>query len=81
MFHLGIGGFVGYRLDSYSKIKLQNNERERDHASFYLNNLRYGLVGHLGIVKTNLFVKYDLNPVFQADKGPNVRTLSFGIAF
>ncbi len=81
VFHLGVGGFVGYRLDSYTKIKQQNNEREREHASFYLNNLRYGLVGHLGIVKTNLFVKYDLNPVFQVGKGPDVRTLSFGITF
>lgn len=81
VFHIGLGGFVGYRLDSYTKIKRQNDERSRDHNNFYLNDLRYGLVGHLGIVKTNLFVKYDLNPVFQAGKGPDVRALSFGISF
>lgn len=83
VFHIGLGGFVGYRLDSYTKIKRQNDERSREHSNFYLNDLRYGLVGHLGIVKTNLFVKYDLNPVFQAGKGPdpNVRALSFGISF
>ncbi len=81
VFHIGLGGFVGYRLDSYTKIKQQNDDKSRQHNSFYLNNLRYGLVGHLGIVKTNLFVKYDLNPIFQAGKGPDVRALSFGISF
>ncbi|MDB5243095.1 MAG: hypothetical protein JWP57_3720 [Spirosoma sp.] len=81
VFHIGLGGFVGYRLDSYTKIKRQNDDKSREHSNFYLNDFRYGLVGHLGILKTNLFVKYDLNPVFQAGKGPDVRTLSFGITF
>ena len=81
VFHIGLGGFIGYRLDSYTKIKHENSSNTRDHNNFYLNNLRYGLVGHLGIVKTSLFVKYDLNPVFQAGKGPDVRALSFGISF
>lgn len=81
VFHIGLGGFVGYRLDSYTKIKQQNDDKLHEHGNFYLNDLRYGLVGHLGIVKTNLFVKYDLNPVFQAGKGPDVRALSFGISF
>ncbi len=81
VFHLGLGGFVGYRLDSYSKIKRMNNDRDRNHSNFYLNDLRYGLVGHVGVLKTNLFVKYDLNPVFQVGKGPDLRTLSFGITF
>ncbi|MFD2572270.1 outer membrane beta-barrel protein [Spirosoma soli] len=81
VFHLGVGGFVGYRLDSYTKIKRQNNEKDHEHASFYLNDLRYGLVSHIGVLKTNLFVKYDLNSVFQTGKGPDVRTLSFGVSF
>ncbi|GAB3643870.1 outer membrane beta-barrel protein [Spirosoma arcticum] len=79
VFHIGLGGFVGYRLDSYTKIKRENDDKSREHSNFYLNDFRYGLVGHLGIVKTNLFVKYDLNPVFQAGKRPDVRALSFGI--
>ncbi|WP_229365694.1 outer membrane beta-barrel protein [Fibrisoma montanum] len=78
-FHLGVGGFVGYRLDSYTKIKFASSEKERDHSNFYLNDLRYGLIGHLGILRANLFVKYDLNPVFMDGRGPDVRALSFGI--
>ncbi|CCH56336.1 hypothetical protein BN8_05663 [Fibrisoma limi BUZ 3] len=78
-FHLGVGGFVGYRLDSYTKIKFTSNEKEREHSNFYLNDLRYGLIGHLGILRANLFVKYDLNPVFRDGRGPDVRSLSFGV--
>ncbi len=78
-FHIGLGGFIGYRLDSYTKIKRENGDKSREHNSFYLNSLRYGLVGHIGLQRTSLFVKYDLNPLFQDGKGPDVRSLSFGI--
>lgn len=77
-FHIGLGGFVGYRLDSYTKIKRENGDKSREHNSFYLNSLRYGLVGLIGLQGTSLFVKYDLNPLFQDGKGPDVRSISFG---
>lgn len=79
MGHLGFGGYVGYRVDSYTKIKEQDNNKERQHSNFYLNDFRYGLIAHIGIARTNFFIKYDLNPMFQDNKGPNVRALSFGI--
>ncbi|MGA0556149.1 outer membrane beta-barrel protein [Larkinella sp. VNQ87] len=77
--HLGFGGFAGYRVDSYTKIKEQDGNKERQHSNFYLNDFRYGLVAHIGIARTNFFIKYDMNPLFQTDKGPDVRALSFGI--
>lgn len=77
--HLGFGGYVGYRVDSYTKIKELDGNKERQHSNFYLNDFRYGLVAHIGIARTNFFIKYDLNPMFQSGKGPDVRALSFGI--
>jgi hypothetical protein len=77
--HLGIGGYVGYRIDSYTMIKYSRSEKVRDHDRYFQNDLRYGLMAHLGILRTNFFVKYDLNPIFQTSKGPDVRALSFGI--
>lgn len=77
--HLGFGAYAGYRIDSYTKIKEQDGNKERQHSNFYLNDLRYGLVAHIGIARTNFFIKYDLNPLFQENKGPDVRALSFGI--
>ncbi|GAB3267613.1 hypothetical protein GCM10027347_36630 [Larkinella harenae] len=77
--HLGFGGYAGYRVDSYTKIKEQDGNKERQHSNFYLNDLRYGLIAHIGIARMNFFVKYDLNPLFAENRGPDVRTLSFGI--
>ena len=79
IFHIGLGGFVGYRIDSYTKTKDAGGAKNREHSSFYQNDLRYGLVGHVGIRNINLFVKYELNPTFQTNKGPDVRAVSFGI--
>ncbi|GAB3322249.1 hypothetical protein GCM10027299_17730 [Larkinella ripae] len=79
MGHLGFGGYAGYRVDSYTKIKEQDGNKERQHSNFHLNDFRYGLIAHIGIARTNFFVKYDLNSMFQEGKGPDVRTLSFGI--
>lgn len=79
--HIGLGGYVNYRLDSYRKIKEADGSKDRRHSDFYLNNFRYGVMAHLGLRSLNLFVKYDLNPLFQPEKGPDVRTLTFGIGF
>lgn len=78
-FTIGVGGFVGYRLDSYTKIKLGNDDVIRDHNSYFLNNLQYGLQGNIGIAGLNLFVKYHLTNSFQDGRGPAVRPFSFGI--
>ena len=79
--HIGLGGYVNYRLDSYRKIKEADGSKDRRHSDYYLNNYRYGLMAHLGLRSVDFFVKYDLNSLFQTDKGPNVRALSFGIGF
>lgn len=79
--HIGLGGYANYRLDSYRKIKEADGGKDRRHSDFYLNNFRYGLMAHLGIRSLDFFVKYDMSPLFQTNKGPDVRTLSFGIGF
>jgi hypothetical protein len=79
--HFGVGGYINYRLDSYRKIKETDGGTDRRHYDFYLNNYRYGLVAHIGVKSLNFFVKYDLNPLFMPEKGPDVRALSFGIGF
>lgn len=79
VFHIGAGPYVNYRIDSYTKIKYENDEKDRFRSNYYLNDLRYGLMTHLGIGKTNFFVRYDLNPLFEEDRGPDLRALSFGI--
>ncbi|GAB3798335.1 hypothetical protein GCM10028819_19200 [Spirosoma humi] len=79
--HIGFGGYVNYRLDSYRKVKEADGSKDRRHSDYYLNSFRYGLVAHLGVRSFDFFAKYDLNPLFETGKGPDVRTLTFGIGF
>jgi Outer membrane protein beta-barrel domain len=79
--YIGAGAYVGYRMGSHSKTKAENNSK-KDHESnnFYLNDFRYGLTFQIGINNfPNLFVNYDLNPLFRTNKGPGINGLSFGI--
>jgi hypothetical protein len=79
--YLGAGGYVGYRMGSHTKTK-EENGRKKDHVNnnFYLNDFRYGLTFQVGINNfPDLFVNYDLNPLFKDNKGPGVNGLSFGI--
>ncbi len=77
--HIGLGGYVNYRIDSYRKIKEADGSKDRRHSSFDMANYRYGLMAHLGLKSANFFVKYDLSPLFVAGKGPDVRVLTFGV--
>ncbi len=79
--YVGLGGYVGYRLDSYTKTKEENSGEKRwNHSSFYLNNLRYGLAFELGLKDfPDLFLNYDLTNLFQDGRGPKVGGISFGI--
>lgn len=79
--YLGFGPYVGYRLGAHSKTKTDNGgKKDKEFNSFYLENLRYGLSLQLGLNNLpDLFFNYDLNKLFQADKGPKLNGFSFGI--
>jgi len=83
-FRIGIGPYAGYRVGSYSKVVYKDGgdkRRERDHDSYYLNNVRYGLRLQIGFRATDLFFNYDLNEVFADTKGPKLNAFSFGLTF
>lgn len=83
-FRIGLGPYAGYRIDSYTKVVYKDggdNQRERDHDSYYLNNIRYGLRLQIGFRATDLFINYDMNELFAENKGPKLNAFSFGITF
>lgn len=83
-FRFGVGPYVGYRIDSYSKqvYKDEGDKRKnRERDNFYLNNMRYGLRGQIGFNDIDLFVNYDMNDLFTEGKGPQLNAFSFGITF
>lgn len=83
-FRIGIGPYVGYKIDSYTKVKYKMNgsmEKDRNHDSFYMENIRYGLRMQIGFRSTDLFFNYDMNELFTNGKGPALNAFSFGVVF
>jgi hypothetical protein len=83
-FRLGAGPYVGYRIDSYTKQKYENNgdtKKEHRHDSYYINNLRYGMRVQIGFKGADFFFNYDMNELFAENKGPKLNAFSFGVSF
>lgn len=78
--HIGAGGYVGYRLDSYTKTKTQEGKKDHNHGGYWLNDFRYGLMAEIGFRNSvDLFFQYDLNELYQVARGPQVQAVSFGV--
>ena len=75
------GLYMGYRLNSSTKIKYKKDKREKlktpDHYS--LHNFKYGLMFRTGYRWANVFVSYEITTLFKEDKGPELTPLTFGI--
>lgn len=82
---LAAGPYVGYRLGGRSKFVYEESGRAADrtekiNTGLYLENLRYGVRGEIGIGKRlTFFSTYDFNEFFQAGKGPALNPITFGI--
>jgi hypothetical protein len=81
-FRIGLGGYAGYRIHSYTKVVYRedgNRQKDKNRDSYYLNNLRYGLRLQMGFKSTDVFVNYDMNELFSDGRGPKVNAFSFGV--
>ena len=82
---LAVGPYIGYRLGGRSKFVYEESGRaldrtEKINTGLYLENLRYGFRGEVGIGKhLTFFSTYDLNELFQEGKGPALNPITFGI--
>ena len=83
-FRIGLGAYAGYRIDSYTKLKYEEDgdtEKDRTHSSFNLNDWRYGVRLQVGINGVDIFANYDMNELFKDNKGPELHAFSLGIQF
>ena len=72
-FKFGIGGRIGLRLSSHTKIKYTedgNTIKFKEHQNFDLNSIRYGATARVGIGWFNLFYYYNFSELFKSGKGP-----------
>ncbi len=82
-FRIGIGAYAGYRLDSYTKtVVYEENKKNKDRKkdAYFINNWRYGARVLFGFKDVNVFVDYDLNKFFYDNKGPELNAFTFGVS-
>ncbi|WP_066839227.1 porin family protein [Rufibacter ruber] len=77
-FKIGGGGFVGYLLEGKTKV-VQNSATYKVKEDFHMNEFQYGLSGYVGVRSLEFFVKYNLNEMFEDNKGPQANAIAFGV--
>jgi hypothetical protein len=82
-FRIGAGGYIGYRIDSWTKAvwKEENGDKKKDRVkdNYYLNNIRYGVKFIMGYRAFDIFVNYDISELYSEGRGPTLNPFSFGI--
>ncbi len=65
---LGIGGYIGTNLKSKQYLNYDSDgykTQDITKGDFNTNNFIYGLSAYIGYKDTSLYLKYDMNPLFQ----------------
>lgn len=82
-FRFGIGGYAGVRIKSKQKTEYKIDDIDYDvkaKGDFNASNFIYGLSTYIGYGETSLYLKYDLNPLFQ-DNAIKQNNVSLGVRF
>jgi hypothetical protein len=82
-FRLGIGGYGGFNIGTRQKLKYsENGDRVKDKfkRDYNTNDFIYGLSAYAGFGGVQLYMKYDLNPIFK-DAAVEQRNISLGLRF
>ena len=82
-FRFGIGGYAGVRIKSKQKTEYKIDDIDYDvkaKGDFNASNFIYGVSSYIGYGQTSLYLKYDLNPLFQ-DNANKQNNVSLGLRF
>lgn len=83
-FRFGLGGYGGIRLKTKQILKFDDefgeSVKQKTKKDFNSSNFIYGLSAYLGYKETSLYVKYDLNPLFQ-NNPVKQNNVSLGVRF
>ena len=79
----GIGGYAGLRVKSKQKLCYEIDGHEfttKEKGDFNVNDFIYGVSTYIGYRATSLYLKYDLNPLFE-NNAVKQNNVSLGIRF
>jgi len=81
---VGLGGYAGFRLKSKQFQKFEDTDGNditvKDKGDFNVNSFIYGVSAYIGYKETSLYVKYDLNPMFE-NNTVKQNNISLGVRF
>jgi hypothetical protein len=82
-FRFGVGGFVGYNTNSKQFLSYEVNGYridERQKGNWNVPDWNYGFSTYVGYKQTSLYLKYDLNPMFE-NNIVKQNNISLGVRF
>lgn len=84
-FHLAAGLELAYKIDSWTKQKMEKNDyiyKVKKHDDYNLTPFKYGIAVRAGYGGLTLFTNYTLSTLFEKDRGPEIPVypLSAGLA-
>ncbi|AYN66870.1 hypothetical protein D1013_05530 [Euzebyella marina] len=82
-FRVGLGGYAGLNLGARQKLKYEldgENVKDKIKRDYNTSSFVYGLSAYAGFDSVQLYLKYDLNPIFQ-DAPVEQRNISLGLRF
>jgi hypothetical protein len=82
-FRFGIGGYAGINVKSKQILKFEEEDlkyKTTIKGDYNVNNFIYGLSSYIGYKAISLYLKYDLNPLFQ-DNLVEEKNISLGLRF
>ena len=82
-FRMGFGGYAGINLKSKQILKFDDNDLkafQKTKGDYNVNNFIYGLSAYAGYRAASLYVKYDLNELFE-NNPISANNISLGIRF
>ena len=85
-FNIAIGGRIGYLFDAFTKVKyndLGETVKVKNKLNHGATQIRYGVYTRIGLGSFSLFCYYNLNDMFEENKGPmgtTMNTITTGIS-
>jgi hypothetical protein len=81
---VGLGGYAGFRVKSKQILCFDdangNDVEQRSKGGYNVNDFNYGLSTYIGYKATSLYLKYDLQPLFE-DNVVDQHNVSLGLRF
>lgn len=80
---VGLGGYAGFNIGERQKLKFEEDGedvKKKLKGDYQTNDFVYGLSGYFGWGSTAVYIKYDLNPIFD-DPNPELHNVSVGLRF